>query len=119
MNIPVRVWMLFLLSFSLFLRNEVDRQIEKNRFNHLLQNDTFTVCLDKIQGCYFLEAEEAKETSSMQGNKTMKNPTPTCPKHPLLSENPSRMMQVGLGIFLLSLLLIKAFWLLRDWSWLR
>ena len=119
MNIPIRLWMLFLLSFSLFLRNEVDRQIEKNRFNHLLQNDTFTVCLDKIQGCYFLEAEEAKETSSMLCNKTMKNPTPTCPKHLLLSENPSRMMQVGLGIFLLSLLLIKAFWLLRDWSWLR
>ena len=119
MNIPIRLWMLFLLSFSLFLRNEVDRQIEKNRFNHLLRNDTFTVCLDKIQGCYFLEAEEAKETSSMLCNKTMKNPTPTCPKHLLLSENPSRMMQVGLGIFLLSLLLIKAFWLLRDWSWLR
>ena len=35
MNIPIRLWMLFLLSFSLFLRNEVDRQIEKNRFNHL------------------------------------------------------------------------------------
>ena len=110
--------MLFLLSFSLFLRNEVDQQIEMNRFDLLRQNDNFTLCLDKSQNCYFL-GEKANETSQIVCNQTVTNPTPICPKHLLLLGNSSRIMQTSLGVFLASFLLIKALWLARDWSWLK
>ena len=99
--------MLFLLSFSLFLRNEVDLQIEMNRFDLLRQNGNFTLCLDKSQNCYFL-GEKANEAYQIDCNQTMTNPTPICPKHLLFSDNSSRMMQISLGVFLAGFLLIKA-----------
>ena len=101
----------FLLSFSLFLRNEVDQQIEMNRFDLLRQNGNFTLCLDKSQDCYFL-GEKANETSQIVCNQTMTDPTPICPKHLLLLGNSSRIMQKSLGVFLFTFFLneLLIFW---------
>jgi len=90
--VHLRLWMMFLLVFSIFLRVEVNKQIDRKRFHWLQENEntSLPLCFDKLEECHFFEKimkHSCNETAAREINITK-----ICPKDPEFSKDSSRMV---------------------------
>ena len=114
--------MLFLLSFSLFLRVEVNRQIDRKKFLWLHANANSTLCFDLNQKCHFIEqmVKNVKKVN-YSCNETSSEVQITdivqeiCTKNPEFSSDTSRMVMAVMVTFFIGFLLVKGFWVLKDY----
>ena len=115
--------MLFLLSFSLFLRVEVNKQIDRKRFLWLHENGSLPLCFDLSEKCHFFEQKNfnnikrfCNETASeVQITDIVKE---ICPKDPDFSTDSSRVVLAIVVTLFVCFFLVKGFWVTKDY-WLR
>ena len=110
---------MFLLVFSLFLRVEVNRQIDRKRFRWLQENGSKPLCFDFLEKCHFFEQRNVNNlTHFCNETESEVNITEICPKDPEFSSDSSRMVMAIMVSFFVCFLLMKGFWVTKDY-WLR
>ena len=114
--------MLFLLSFSLFLHVEVKQQIDRKRFLWLQENssNTTALCLDQTENCLFFKLEKEPKTNYNCDKMINKSHIPAsfeklCQKDPEFLSDSSRMVFAAIIFFFVCFLLVKGFWVSKDY----
>ena len=112
--------MLFLLIFSVYLRVEVNKQIDRKRFRWLYENGSLPLCVDPSEKCHFFEQKTVKNMK-YSCNETASKVQITdivqeiCAKDPGLSSDSSRVAMMAIVAFFACFLLVKGFWVIRDY----
>ena len=114
--------MLFLLSFSLFLHVEVKQQIDRKRFLWLQENssNTTALCHDQTENCLFFKLEKEPKTNYNCDKMINKSHIPAsfeklCQKDPEFLSDSSRMVFAAIIFFFVCFLLVKGFWVSKDY----
>ena len=119
--------MLFLLNYSLFLRIEVNKQLDKRQFFRFSANGSFPLCFDQNRKCHFYNNRMIgdSQTTYMENetqivcryDQALNNVTQICHKDPDFSSDASRITLTVLGTFLACFLFAKVFWYVKSYGW--
>ena len=117
--------MLFLLSYSLFLRIDVNRAlVRKNFFNDINNTSSNTTCLDPERNC-LITCSNGSDVSDVKcpEDKECFSDLPQrdfdliliCHPDPEFKTDTSRIAFVILVVFLAFLFCVKLFWVVKNW----
>ena len=97
----------------------MNKQIERKQFNATHgSNGSTPLCFDKTQDChYFKLKKDTKNCSEPEGNDQITVQW-ICPKDPNFSQDSSRKVLAVMIFFFGSFLLVKGFWVAKDY-WFR
>ena len=97
----------------------MNKQIERKEFNATNgSNGSTPLCFDKTQDChYFKLKKDTKNCSEPEGNDQITVQW-ICPKDPNFSQDSSRKVLAVMIFFFGSFLLVKGFWVAKDY-WFR